>query len=514
MAGNGSAGTAPATTDDALAMLHASLDHLAATDWRRLGGCAQGRALRSLAAAQAKWAASHAGALGAFDECGGYAGDGHPTARTWLQHQTRVTRAAARELGQSMGRLAAHPLLRDAQAAGEVSESWIRQIALWTDRLPADETDKADEILLDAARAGLDLRPDIAKLAEAIFEAVRGQRPDVDPEDDGFADRGVRMGTTIGGAGKMTGDLSATCAALLEQVFATFGKSMGGDDLRNPGQRNHDALETALRLSLGVPGIPDSGGTKTRAQAVISLAELLRMDGASALQDAWLAAKAGEPGWFFGPAAQAAACSAQLTPVVTGTPDWDVLAEMADVFLEVHGIGEHGQRCCGCTCGGCDCPPPPGLGGPLSPQARMALERTLLAMAARALSGPDGLAGFLRANLLGKPFSGTSLVLDVGGTDDIPDHIRRAVIVRDKKCQWPGGCDRPAAQCEPHHRRHRSEGGDTSLDNLDLYCFAHHHIFIHRYGWQVVRHPDGTRDAISPHGKIVRSHAPPDGTAA
>jgi 5-methylcytosine-specific restriction endonuclease McrA len=102
----------------------------------------------------------------------------------------------------------------------------------------------------------------------------------------------------------------------------------------------------------------------------------------------------------------------------------------------------------------------------------------------------------------------------VGSTDDIPDHIRRAVILRDKKCQWPGGCDRPAAQCEPHHRRPRADGGETSLDNLDLYCFGHHHVFIHRYGWRIVKHPDGTRDAISPGGKIVRSHAPPGGTIA
>jgi hypothetical protein len=172
--------------------------------------------------------------------------------------------------------------------------------------------------------------------------------------------------------------------------------------------------------------------------------------------------------------------------VVTGTPDWDVLSDMADVFLDAHGISHA-----------------------LSREARLALERTLLAMAVRALSGPDGLAGFLRANLLGRPFSGKSLVLDVGDTDDIPGHIRRAVILRDKHCQWPGGCDRPAAQCEPHHLRPRAEGGETSLENLDLYCTVHHHHFIHRLGWRIVKHPDGTRDAISPHGKVIRSHAPP-----
>jgi 5-methylcytosine-specific restriction endonuclease McrA len=99
--------------------------------------------------------------------------------------------------------------------------------------------------------------------------------------------------------------------------------------------------------------------------------------------------------------------------------------------------------------------------------------------------------------------------LDVGDTDDIPDHIRRAVILRDKRCQWPGGCDRPAAQCEPHHLRPRFEGGETSMENLDLYCGTHHHHFIHRLGWRIVKHPDGTREAISPRGKVIRSHAPP-----
>jgi hypothetical protein len=134
------------------------------------------------------------------------------------------------------------------------------------------------------------------------------------------------------------------------------------------------------------------------------------------------------------------------------------------------------------------------------------LERTLLAMATRALSGPGGLAGFLRANLLGRPFAGTSLILDAGDTDDIPDHIRRAVILRDRHCQWPGGCDRPAAQCEPHHRRPRHLGGETCVENLDLYCSVHHHHYIHRLGWQIVKHPDGSRDAISPTGRVVRSH--------
>jgi hypothetical protein len=362
---------------------------------------------------------------------------------------------------------------------------------------------KADQVLLDAVRAGLPLYPDIARLAEAIFEAVKGQSPDPDGDPgDGFADRDVTMRTTIGGAGRMTGDLSASCAALLAKVFDTFGKPAGRGDFRTLGERNHDALEQALRLSLGHPDASQSGGIKARAMAVISLADLLNLDGAPALCDAWLAARAGEPGWFFGAAAEIAACNGQVSPIVTGTPDWNVLADMADVFLAAHGTSAR-------EAAQCDRPVPSGLRRPLSATARIALERTLLAMAIRALSGPNGLAGFLRTSLLGRPFNGASLILDAGDTDDIPAHIRRAVILRDKHCQWPGGCDQPASRCEPHHQRPRCEGGDTSVENLHLYCFAHHHVFIHRLGWKIIHHPDGSREATGPGGWVIRSHDPP-----
>jgi hypothetical protein len=220
-----------------------------------------------------------------------------------------------------------HPLLRDALADGEISESWAGQFARWNDRLPAREMDKADGILLGAARDGLSLRPDIARLAQVIYEAVMGQMPSPDGDGDG-RDRDLRLATTIGGAGKLHGDLSPRCAALLEQVLAAFGKRVGPDDLRSQGERNHDALETALRLSLGTPDVPQSGGMKTQGLVIMTLGDLLRMDGASVLVSEWLAAqdeklrnalltaKAGEPGWLAGDDAAAAGCAARSTSAI------------------------------------------------------------------------------------------------------------------------------------------------------------------------------------------------------
>jgi len=489
----------PQSVDEALAMVQAGFDHLVSVDWRSFGAAVQARALREFGSAQAKLTVARGEALSAFDASGGHSADGgQPTTQAWLRNQARVTRKAARDLVTWQRLLEAHPVLRDALAAEQLSDSWAEQFAKWNDRLPEAERDKADQVLLNAALDGLPLVPDIARLAQAIYETVRGQQPDTDPDDDGFADRGVRMGTTIGGAGKLYGDVTARCAELLAKVFDAFGKPVGRDDLRTQAQRNHDALETALGLSLGVPDVPQSGGMKTQALVVISLADLVAMDGGSVLAEKWLAAqderlrdatltvRAGESGWLSGDEAAATGCAAHIVPVVTGAPDWDVISGMADVWLNAHGIHD-----------------------PLTPDARLALERTLLRMAIDALSGPDGLAGFLRANQLGRPFSGASLPLDLGDTDHIPEYLRRAVILRDRTCQWPGGCDRPASQCEPHHLRPRYAGGETSLANLRLFCWVHHHIYIHRLGWTITAHPDGALTAVSPQGNATfYSHRP------
>jgi hypothetical protein len=67
------------------------------------------------------------------------------------------------------------------------------------------------------------------------------------------------------------------------------------------------------------------------------------------------------------------------------------------------------------------------------------LEHQILAAVLQVVSGPGGVASFLRRNLLGQGLNGPSLPLDVGQTDDIPIHLRRLVALRDQTCQFPGG---------------------------------------------------------------------------
>jgi len=496
-------------TADAAGVLDASLDYLAATDWASLGTQAHGEMLAQLQRSQAKLTAVNAAVLAAFTAQSGYEPDGHRSAMAWLTNRTKMSKGAATGAVGWQRRLARHGAIAGAMGTGDITESWAKDIASWTDPLPPTERDAADEILLEAAAAGVPLE-DLKTLASSIWETWKAQHPDSDDgngepgDEDGFEDRSLRLGVTFGGAGKLTGDLAAGCAAKLQAIFDALGKHLGPDDWRSVEQRQHDALDEALSRLIKAGLLPQSAGTDTLAQVIIPFPALRGAHGASAIEERWMAENAGQPGWLTGIGAEAVACDATIVPVVTGTVDWQAADAMTDVWIDAHRL-DRGRQPCGCTCGGCTCQPP----APMTADAKARLRRTLLAMAADAMSGPGGLAAYLRSRLLGAPYSGMSLPLDVGRARDIPDQLRRAVILRDKHCGWPGGCDVGPAGSEVHHLVPWSEGGKTSIDDLKLFCKFHHQVMIHRRGWKVIMHPDGTTEAISPYGEILRSHGPP-----
>ena len=139
-----------------------------------------------------------------------------------------------------------------------------------------------------------------------------------------------------------------------------------------------------------------------------------------------------------------------------------------------------------------------------------ALEQAVIGKAVDLLSGPGGLASFLRRQQLGARLGGPSLPLDIGYAETIPAGIRNAVILRDKRCRWAGGCYQPAAACEVHHVKHKANGGHTSTRDCVLICWFHHQVVIHRWGWTLVLNPDGTTTAWNPdRTKVLHSHSPP-----
>src|SRR5258707_4994665 len=196
--------------------------------------------------------------------------------RTWLTWQTRITRPAASAAAGWMRRLREHPAIAETLAKAVVSVSWARQIADWTDQLPAEARPDADIILLAAAAGGADLAG-LAELAEEIRRRTAG--PDRDP-DDGCTRRGVWLATTLGGAGRVQGDLSARCAAALAAVLGSLGKEAGPEDIRTIPERQHDALEEACRRLLAAGCLPDRAGQPVQLQLHLTLDQLLNGTGA------------------------------------------------------------------------------------------------------------------------------------------------------------------------------------------------------------------------------------------
>jgi len=419
-----------------------------------------------------------------------------------------------------------------------LTKSAALQLGRWIRPIPAEFRTQAEEILVAAARAGADQRALAAICAEIRY---RTAPPDPDDDQDKHLDRGVSFDTTFEGAGVIHGDLTPECAAMVQAVLDALSAPQGGGDLRTRPQRYHDALEEAMRRLLASDLLPKRAGQPVKALVHIYFAELREMDQDSVLQEKWIAeyrarwaaaraaasVSTGDGGaWLEGDAARASACDAMLVPVVTGDIDAGAVEELILLCVRYHRIRTRGPATAtpgGAGRDGTDASDegiviPAGLAGGEVRQAELTamvtetlaqLEHQILAKVFQVVSGPGGVASFLRRQLLGKGLNGPSLPLDVGQSDDIPVHLRRLVALRDQGCQYPGGCDQPVAGCEAHHVVHRADGGRTSLANLKDYCWWHHHVVLHQLGWTLTAHPDGTSQVRSPSGKIIRSHSPP-----
>ena len=85
-------------------------------------------------------------------------------------------------------------------------------------------------------------------------------------------------------------------------------------------------------------------------------------------------------------------------------------------------------------------------------------------------------------------------------TRTIPAPIKRALLLRDRACRFPG-CDRRLF-LDGHHLQHWADGGETSLTNLALLCSTHH-AFMHEGGHRIEQSPEGALSFFDPRGQPV-----------
>ena len=519
----------PASTDDALDMLLAAMRYLNAGDSTALVTAAQARCLKVLEQVHAMGTAAHAQVLGAFTAKQGYTEDGEYSPRSWLIHRGDITRGAAWAHTAWATRVEEHPKIARAMATGILSESWAKALCEITGKIPPDGRDDADALLVWTKLHGATLADLTGLATEMYLRSLPDGPPDPEP-----ADRALRLDTTLGGAGVLHGDLDASCAAMVGAVLDALARPGGAGDIRSKPERYHDALAEAMKRLLAAGLLPDRAGQPVKALVHMTLAELCALDGGSALQREWITAAAarwaaaraaasvtGSDGgaWLEGRAARAVACDALLVPVVTGDIDPGALDDLVRLCVDLYRV-DHCEPASAAPEPGPG-PGEPGIpagagqpaGGPDYDALRDAIRQAIIGKAVDLLSGPGGLASYLRCRLLGARLAGPSVPLDIGYSSAIPAGIRTAVILRDQHCQWAGQCDQPACACEVHHLVHLADGGPTSVRDCGLYCTFHHQVMIHRLGWTVTLNPDGTTTARSPDGtKVFRSHSPPSGT--
>jgi hypothetical protein len=508
----------PSSAAEALEMLQTGAGYLADLDPAELPAEALATCVVELEWADAVITVARAQLLDAYDTKDGHLAEGQRTLGAWLVNVLHVTRGQAARYKAMMSLPRQHRPLLVGLRTRAVNKSLALELARWTQDIPAEFRGQAEDILVAAARAGAGLR----SLAEICAE-IRSRTAPPDPDGrDQLLDRALSLDTTFDGAGVLRGDLTPECTAMVQAVLDALSAPGGAGDLRTRPQRYHDALEEAMKRLLASNLLPQRAGQPVKALVHVSFAELCQLDGDSTLQEAWIAEyrarwaahraaasiSTGDGGaWLEGDAARKVACDAAIIPVVTADLDPSAVEQLIGLCVEYDHIRRQ---------------------APAEPDADAAqdaehadrtapvlaiLEHQILATVLQIVSGPGGVASFLRRNLMGKGLNGPSLPLDVGQTDDIPVHLRRLVALRDQTCQFPGGCSQPAAACEPHHVIHREDGGRTSLVNLKDYCWWHHHVMLHQMGWKLIVYPDGTSQVTSPGGKIIRSHGPPPGPA-
>ena len=262
----------------------------------------------------------------------------------------------------------------------------------------------------------------------------------------------------------LSGDLSPECASIVTAVLDALSVPAGAEDDRSQAQRYHDALQQAMQRLVTAGLLPERAGQPVKALVHISLADLIVLDGSSALQQEWTArvraqwaahrAEASAGGsdggaWLDGDAAAAMACDAAMAPIVTGDVNPAALEDLVRLCVELDRLRHH--RGTGSGDGGQGAPAPD------TTLAWEALEQAIIGKAVDLLSGPGGLASFLRRRQLGARLGGPSLPLDIGYSETIPAGIRNAVILRDQHCQWAGRCNQPASACQVHHVKHKTE---------------------------------------------------------
>ena len=214
--------------------------------------------------------------------------------------------------------------------------------------------------------------------------------------------------------------------------------------------------------------------------------------------------------WLDGDAAEAMTCDAAMAPFVTGEVNPAALEDLVRLCVDLDRLRRHRrhQRQAG------DDRRwhrrRPGAPGPDTTRAWEALERAIIGKAVDLLSGPGGLASFLRRRQLGARLGGPSLPLDIGYSETSRPGSATPSPCGTSIASGPAGATSPPRRARFTTSSTRPTAARPAFEDCVLLCWFHHQVVIHRWGWTLVLNPDGTTTAWNPDKtKILHSHSPP-----
>lgn len=427
-------------TDDPTAIIRAAaqaLRRLADRDWPGIPGDGASDALVALEDVTRAVTALQGELINASEGGGLWAQEGHHNFVSWYTSRTGTTRAtSARSVKLSRTLRDFLPRTREALKKGTITRDHAEIIAR-----KCTATEQHRTLLLDEDVGEAFLVASAKELHASQFSKVADKWAVMaDPE---AADRGWReasaqeevfLSPTTGGY-LLSGWLSPVNGQLLEEALTSHMGRKAADDLRSPRQRRAEALTSLARYSL--ENGAKLGSARIRPHLTITMgyetlerlaqATTPAIDTPSLFPEWALSSTDGvQPDWM-----------ANWVPganhVISTGIDYEVLRRTNPATLAD--------------------------GTPLPPGALSQL--TCESMLARVVFGPD------------------STVLDSGREERIfPAHQVRAIIARDKHCQYPG-CDAPPGFGEIHHSAEWfKHNGSTHVDLGILLCW-HHHSHVH-----------------------------------
>jgi hypothetical protein len=398
-----------------------------------------------------------------FDRREAWAAEGYRDCADWLEMYTGMSRVTARERVRMARKLTELPQISESMSRGELSYSQVRALV----RVATPENE-AELLPMAAESTAGRLEKEVAHYRELA------EWGDLDAERRRHAKRHLRVHSLPCGMVEVRGTVPPEVGALLLKVLDAAGDALFHSDIEwspeagdwglatreiSPGQRRADALHLVLERAM-VAGFGVGAGEG---------------DGAPGAD-----AAGGDPGPGSDPGSAPAPTSASAAPSTHAIPSPS--AERYTVMVHVNEATlTHDAP------GRCD------LEGELAIPPETARRLACDGAVVRVVRGPAG------------------EVLDVGRkTRVVPPAIRRALLVRDGGCAFPGCGSRFA---EAHHIVPWAKGGETKLDNLVLLCRVHHRG-VHEGGFSVRLGRHGRPEFLNAHGVRLPDRPPPPALAA